>query len=486
MTEDVSGGVILQQSNLGPEKIEPIIFKLMFSRDDLRSTMVPYLNPELFQYTQSQTLFKNISKFEEKFNTFPTIKDIRLFSQNKEVHEYLDDIVKRNVEEYNEKHLLGSIEHYIRKAMYMNQITKILTDVQDPTFTVDSESDLPEVMRDIFSFSFDNSVGMNVFSKEGIEQMMEFFHQQKKFIPSGIKGLDEMLNGGFHSKSLSLILAPTNQGKSAIMCAVGANQVLMGKNVLYITLEMSEEMISQRVMANIFNIDQDGLALTDKSTLFKKFDKYKDLIAGRFRCKNYSSSMASANVFRKLLKEYKTKQGWEPDIIYIDYLGLGKPNRLRKVSSKHEDLQTVSEEYRDIGNDLDIPIVSAMQTNRDGFNSTNIDLDKMSASFGVAMTADFVLAAIMSEELKAANQYLWLCVKNRFGQNGQEFNVGMDFSKMQLSDLGELPRNKDGGEAVSNSRKSTDSLLEEESSDYSSFNNINSDSSDFNSNYDFD
>jgi len=486
MAEEVTNGIILEKKDLGPERIEPIIFKLMFSRDDLRSTMIPYLSYDLFQYTQSQTLFKTIMKFESQFNSFPTIKDIRLFSQNNEVHEFLDEIVKKNVEEYNEKHLLGSVEHYIRKSMYMNQITKILTDVQDPAFIVDSESDLPEVLRDIFSFSFDNSVGMNVFSKEGIEQMMEFFHQQKKFIKTEIKGLDTMLNGGFHSKSLSLILAPTNQGKSAIMCALGANQVMIGKNVLYITLEMSEEMISQRVMANIFNIDQDGLAMTDRSTLMKKFEEYKDIISDRFRVKNFSSSMASANTFRKLLKEYKTKQGWEPDIIYIDYLGLGKPNRIRKVSSKHEDLQTVSEEYRDIGNDLDIPIVSAMQTNRDGFNSTNIDLDKMASSFGVAMTADFVLAAIMTEELKAANQYLWFCVKNRFGQNGQEFNVGMDFNKMQLTDLGEQPRNKDGAEIIPASRKSTDSLLEEDSSDYPSFNNINSDSSDFQSSYDFD
>ena len=225
--------------------------------------------------------------------------------------------------------------------------------------------------------------------------------------------------------------------------------------------------------------------MTDKSTLVKKFEKYEGLITGRFRCKNYSTNDATSNKFRKLLKEYKTKQNWEPDIIYIDYLGLGKPNRLRKISAKHEDLQTVAEEFRDIGNDWDIPVVSAMQTNRDGFNSTDVDLDKMSASFGVAMTADFVLASIMSEELKAANQYLWACVKNRFGQNGQEFNVGMDFGKMQLSDLGESPRDRGTGEVRKTSSPSTESLLEEEMSDFSSLNNVNSDDN-FSNNYDFD
>lgn len=453
---DVSNGIILEPDKDEYKLIEPIIFKLLFIDTELRSTMMPYLQGNILLNKISNKLLEIINQFEDEHGAFPNIKDLKLYNQDDEIKNYIDFIVTFDIKEYNKKYLLSSIEHYIRKCMFSNMIEELHENVASSTFRVDSRSDIPERMRDIFSFTFDKSVGMNLFSEEGIERMIDFFHQQSKYVPSYIKGLDMMMGGGFHAKSLSLILAPTNQGKSAIMGAFAANQIMNGKNILYITLEMSEEMISQRIMANIFDINMDGLKMTDKSTLIKKLDSIKDIVEGRFRVKEFPTSSTNSNSIIRLLKDYKTKQGFEPDEIIVDYLGLLKPNRARKVSAKHEDLQTVSEELRDIGITYDIPVVSAMQTTRDGFNSDNIDLDNISASFGVAMTADFVLAAIRTDELDAANQYRWVTVKNRFGQNNQEINVGMDFSKMKLHDLGEVPRNRNNGKIISNNSDSND------------------------------
>ncbi len=489
MSEDISKGITLSTADTTPEIIEPMIFKLLFQNKDFRSTLVPYLKPEIFAYEESANLIKIIDHLEETHGQFPTMKDIRLATQNKNINELLDKIVQAKTEDYSHSHLISTIEYYIRKSMFSQQVTNIITDMQDPNYRLEPEDILPETLREIFSFSFDNSVGLNLFSEEGIAKMLDFFHEMKKFIPSGIKGLDKCLAGGFHAKSLSLVLAPTNQGKSAIMGAIGANQVLMGKNVLYVTLEMSEEMIAQRIMANIFGIEQDKLGTTDKTTFMKKFEKIKHIIADKFRVKNFSTGEASSNRIRKLIKEYEIKQGFKPDVLIVDYLALMKPNRTRKVSQKHEDLQQISEELRDIGNDLDIPVISAMQTTREGFNATNLDLDNMSASFGVAMTADFVWAAIMTEELKAANQYLWIVVKNRFGQNGQEFYVGMDFSTMTLSDLGDMPRAR-GEDILPFANTTTDELLEEVNKfdDTDDLYNINTSGAkdDISTNYNFD
>ena len=318
MSEDITDGIVLETENTTPEILEPMIFKLLFQKETVRSTLLPYLEPNVFAYEESSNLIKEIDKFEEEFNTFPTIKDLRMYSQNTKIDEYLDMVVKSKSEDYNESHLLSSIEHYIRKSLFSKEVNKMIINMQDPNFKIKPEDTLPEILRDVFSFSFDNSVGMNLFSEEGFEQMFDFFHQKNQFIPTGIGGLDEVLAGGFHAKSLSLVLAPTNHGKSAIMGAIGSNQILQGKNVLYVTLEMSEEMISQRIMANIFNIEQDSLTMTDKTTLMKKYEKIRPLIEGRFRVKNFSSGEASCNRIRKLIKEYKTKANFNKKFILLN------------------------------------------------------------------------------------------------------------------------------------------------------------------------
>jgi archaellum biogenesis ATPase FlaH len=436
---------ILADVESKPDLMEKLIFQLMFKNSDIRESLIPYLDKNIFRIVKSKKLYSIIEGFMEDFQEFPTIKDVKLRIDEKDsdVKEYLSSCFETQykIEDFNKDHIINTIEAHVRKALYSNVVVGMLDEMNDYNFKVDSNTDLPERLREICSFSFDTNVGLDLFSEEGIERMVDFFHQSTNFVPSGISGLDKMLGGGFHSKSLNLFMLPTNKGKSAIMGALGANQVLQGKNVLYITLEMSEEMIAHRIMSNIFDITLDSIKGYAKDTLIKKYKTIADQCKGRFRVKEYPTSTMNSNTIRRLIKEYKDKQGWEPDIIYVDYLGLMKPNRSRKVSQKHEDLKTVSEELRDIGLEYDIPIVSAMQTNREGFDSADLSLSDMSESFGVAMTADVTIAGIMNDELKSIGEYIWRIVKNRFGQNNQEINVGIDFPKMKLTDLGQMPRN---------------------------------------------
>jgi archaellum biogenesis ATPase FlaH len=431
-----------------PDVMERIIIQQMFKDESFRNTVKPFISSMVFTNPLGFKLYEHVEHFITKFNGWPMVNDVRLGISDGPLKEYFNGCFSSEIDvsTFNKDHLIKNVENHIRNTLLGNEIMEVMENFDKINFA-DLATALPEKARDILNFTFDNSVGLDVFSEDGVDRMVEFFHQSNKFISTGISGLDAMISGGFHSKSLNLFMLPTNKGKSAIMGAIGANMVMSGHNVLYVTLEMPEEMIAHRVMSNILDVTQDSLKKFDRSTIKKKVKSVGSVINNRFRVKEFPTSGTSANTISRLIKDLKDKQNWVPDIIFVDYLGLMKPNNARSVSAKHEDLKTVSEELRDIGMLLDIPIVSAMQTNRGGYESTELDLSDMSESFGVAMTADVTIAGIMTDELRNIGQYIWRIIKNRFGQNQQEINVGMDFEKMALSDLGDVPRN--AGEAGS-------------------------------------
>lgn len=443
-------GIILEGIESSGELMEQVIIQSMFKLENVRETLIPYLTPSIFQNSKTQEVYKRIDSFMKEFEKFPTYKDMTLITADRsDIKDHFTQCFKEDISEYNQDHILGHIEQYIKKSLYQNTLAHMMEEMYDPHFKVKADSPLPEDLRNIFSFSFDNSIGLNLFSEEGMERMIDFFHQASNFIPSGIVGLDAMLGGGFHSKTLNLFMLPTNMGKSAIMCAIAANMVMAGYNVLYVTLEMSEEMIAQRIMSNIFDIEQNTLKTYDKPSIIRQFKQIAGQVKDKFRVKEYPTSSMTSNVIRRLNKEYKEKQGFEPHVIFVDYLELMKPNHVRKVSQKHEDLRTVSEELRDVGIEEGVPVVSAMQTNREGYAAKELDLNDMSGSFGVAMTADFVCAGILTEQNEAAKEYTLRSAKNRFGPKWTEFNVGIDFAKMKLNDLGQLPVTSTGEEVKS-------------------------------------
>jgi archaellum biogenesis ATPase FlaH len=425
-----------------PFSMEKLIIQKIFKDENFRDTIIPYISNTVFSDPKAKDLFSKLEVFTNEFGEFPSLQDTKLKLTDESSLNYINDCFAPDIDvsNYNEKHLLSSVETYVKNNMFGNVLMDAMQYHDKPNFA-DLCTAFPERSRDILSFSFDTTVGMDVFSAEGLDRMSDYFHQTKKYVSTGISGLDEMVGGGFHAKTLSLFMLPTNKGKSAIMGAIATNMAMAGKNVLYITLEMSEEMIAKRIMANALDTEQDSLKDYAKSTLGKMYTTVAKNIQGRFYIKEYPTSTMNSNQIRRLLKELKDKKKWEPEAIFVDYLGLMKPNNVRAGGQKHEDLKTVAEELRDIGMEYDVPIVSAMQTNRSGYDSADLDLADMSESFGVAMTADVTIAGIMNEELKLINQYIWRIIKNRFGQNQQEINVGMNFAKMKLEDLGDMPRN---------------------------------------------
>jgi replicative DNA helicase len=216
--------------------------------------------------------------------------------------------------------------------------------------------------------------------------------------------------------------------------------MLRGLNVLYVTLEMSEEMIAHRIMANTLKTELDTLKTFSKDQLVDKLKRASRLVSDRIHIKEYPTGSTSTNTIRGLCKELEKKKQFVPDLIVTDYLGIMKTNATKTQNKKYEDLKTVAEELRDLASELDIPILSAMQTGRDGHDATDLRLTDISESFGVAMTADVTIAGIRTPELDAMKQITFKVVKNRFGAIDKLVNAGFDFAKMTMTDIGDTPR----------------------------------------------
>ncbi len=554
---------------ISPIFFEQVLIKFLFTDTNVRDKVYPYLSLNVFDDKSNEQLVAKILRFEEKYEKFPTFKEMKLYLKTPDLFERLGEIINVDVTEFQHEFLIEQIEGWFKSKLVNNvniEISELLSE------DIDKIPDMVDKLREAAAFSFDDRIGLDFFEAE--DELFHSLHNKDKVISSGLPTLDKIIAGGFHEKSLSLFMAEcvdentpiniryrkkkkkwiyteidikfledliknyeiqvtspngwvkvidyvkkgskeawkleingrilfsseyhvymtnnglkyvkeinplidtvlfedgkfysvfvrkmdfeinvvditvdhpshlyytngavsknTNLGKSLILCSLATNNVLQNKNVLYVTMEMSKEKISERIMANMFDVEMNDLGIIDKKKFHEYFEKYRKTLKSKLIIEEYPNATITANHIRNLLKQLKLKKNFVPDIIFLDYIENMKPIQSRKADSSYSEVKRISEEVRAIAVETTIPIVSAVQSNRDGFGAAELDLTNISQSIGTAATADVIIGITQPEEFRDNGMFRWMLLKNRYGINKQFMNVMVEYCKMRISEI---------------------------------------------------
>lgn len=424
-------------NNTDPLFLEKVIIKTLFKKVELRERIMPFLKTELFHSFEAKKITTIIFDFIEKYQIFPTKKSFKLELEELEKSDpltYWNECLNLDLNNYNDDHLYSKVEEFIKESLLYNIFTDAVSNMEDKEFS--GIEDVPNDVREALSFSFNTEIGFDIFTDKGKDDMYDHLHNKDKTISTGVSYLDNMVDGGYHEKSLTLFLGETNIGKSLILCATAVNAILNNKRVLYITLEMSEKKISERVLANIFDVNLSKLKYLKRSEYNKLYDKYKKQFKQLCVVKEYAPDKLNANGIRFLLKELDVKKKFKPDLLVIDYMGLMTRNKANKNDNSYTEVKKIAEEIRGISveSKIPMPVVSAIQTNRGGFKTMELDLTDSADSIGPAATADLIIGIAQNDELREMGVYIWLILKNRYGINKLKTTVDVDYPKMRIGE----------------------------------------------------
>lgn len=414
------------------ELLENIIIKFLYTNIEVRERVYPYLKFSLFDLVENVEIIKFVKKFMMKYDKFPSLKETKLKISDPDLFDHLKYVMKIDVSDYSDEVILGEIEEYIREKAMMDVCFKVAEKITNGES--DNIKGSPDEMREAMAFSFDKQVGLDIFDKDCEDGIYNHFHNKEYVVSTGLETFDEIIEGGFHEKSLSLFMAETNMGKSLIMGALATNNLLQDKNVLYVTCEMSEHKIGERIIANVFDIETKELKRMSKDKFSDCFAKARERFKGKFIVKEYPTGFASVNHIRNLVKELYLKKKFKPDIIYIDYIGIMAATFRSKSDNTYNIQKRITEEVRGLAVELGIPIISAIQTNRGGFGVDELDLSNVSDSVGTAFTADIMIGVTQPDELRAVGKYRWTLIKNRYGINKVGVTIKVNYGKMRLTD----------------------------------------------------
>ena len=423
-------------------RIEQVILENLIKDDDYVRKVIPFLKPDYFMAFEDKTVFKVIYDFVEKYNNPPSKQAILLAinedkSLNEDSHAKCMEVINTlNGDEVDKNWLVDETEKFCKdKALYLGVMESIqIIDGKKKDMSTDA---LPSILSEALSVGFDTNVGHDFI--EDADKRYDFYHRLEEKVEFDLDMFNKITEGGLSNKTLNIALAGTGVGKSLFMCHMASACIAKGKNVLYITLEMSEERIAERIDANLMNIPIMELKDLSKTMYDDRIQKINDKIEGRLIVKEYPTASAHAGHFKALINELKLKRSFFPDIIFIDYLNICTSSRFRPGSSanSYTVIKSIAEELRGLAVEQDVPIVSATQTTRSGFNSSDIDLTDTSESFGLPATADLMFAIISTEELEQLGQFMIKQLKNRYADptRNKRFMIGVDRAKMKLFDL---------------------------------------------------
>jgi replicative DNA helicase len=426
-------------------KLELTILKNLVYNEDYLRKVLPFLKTEYFSTNVERVLFDEITSFTEAYNNTPTIEALALAVKERrnltddeveKCSDYLKDIANSKEEQSDVQWLTDKTEKFCQeKAIYNAVLGSIsILDGKDKT---NDKGTIPKILSDALAVSFDNSVGHDYL--ENSDERYEFYHRKEERIPFDLDIFNKITKGGLPAKTLNIALAGTGVGKSLFMCHVAASCMSLGKNVLYITLEMAEEKIAERIDANLLNVSLDDLIELPKDMYDRKVQKVREKTTGKLIIKEYPTAAASTTHFRTLLNELNLKRNFIPDIIFIDYLNICCSSRIKAGANinSYTYVKSIAEELRGLAVEHNVPIVSATQTTRSGFTSSDPGLEDTSESFGLPATADLMFALISSEELEELGQIMVKQLKNRYNDPTyfKRFTVGIDRSKMKLYDI---------------------------------------------------
>jgi archaellum biogenesis ATPase FlaH len=428
-----------------PTNLEQTILRNLLTDEGYMRKVLPFIKPDYFEGIY-RILFREAGKFVAKYNKLPNAESfkIELDQSDKlsdEQYNLAMDIVPQlfTGDKVDDKWLVDTTEKWCQdRAIYLAIMESI--SIIDGKHEQLTKGALPDLLSNALGVGFDLQVGHDYV--ENAEDRYEFYHTEEDRLPFDLEYFNTITKGGVPRKTLNIALAGTGVGKSLFMCHVAASSLVQGQNVLYITMEMAEERIAERIDANLLDVPIDQLDKLPKNTFSLKVQDIARKTQGKLIIKEYPTGSAHAGHFRALLNELKLKRQFEPDLIFIDYLNICASSRMKGMGgaiNSYSYIKAIAEELRGLAVEFDLPIFSATQTTRSGYSNSDIGLEDTSESFGLPATADLMFALITTEELEQQGQFMVKQLKNRYNDPTlhKRFVVGVDRSKMRLYDVEE-------------------------------------------------
>lgn len=422
--------------------LEQTILRNLVTNDEYARKVAAFVSPDYFEGVY-RNLFKEFTKFIAKYNKLPTMESFKIEidegdrlsdEQYRHAMEILPNIFSS--EEVDVNWLVDRTEKWCQDRAVFNAVMESISVIDGKHKTL-SKNAIPEILSKALAVSFDTNIGHDYI--ENVDQRYEFYHQKEERLPFDLEYFNSITKGGLPNKTLNIALAGTGVGKSLFMCHCAGASLSQGKNVLYITMEMAEERIAERIDANLLNVAIDQLENMSKAMFRDRVGELARKTQGKLIIKEYPTGQANTSHFRALLNELKLKKKFTPDIVFIDYLNICASSRMKGMGgaiNSYSYIKSIAEEIRGLAVEFDVPIVSATQTTRSGYSNDDVGLEDTSESFGLPATADFMFALISNTELNSQGKILVKQLKNRYNDPtvNQKFVVGVDRSKMRLYD----------------------------------------------------
>ena len=425
-------------------RLETTILKNLIYNEEFTRKVLPFIQSDYFSESSEKIIFNEVHEFVNKYKSLPSkealiinLTESKSFTEQ-QVRDSIDLIntMEKDKNEHTEiKWLTEQTEKFCQDKAIYNAIMESVQILDNKTQDK-SKGEIPKLLSNALGVSFDSNVGHDYINDS--ESRFDFYHRQESRIPFDLDLFNKITKGGIQNKTLSICLAGTGVGKSMFMCHMAASCLSQGQNVLYITLEMAEERIAERIDANLLNVSMNDLHRMTKEEYNRKFESLKVKTQGKLIIKEYPTASANSLHFRALLNELHLKKNFQPQIIFIDYLNICSSARLKPGANvnSYSYIKAIAEELRGLAVEFNLPIMSATQTTRGGFNNSDVELTDTSESFGLPATADFMFALISTEELQQLSQLMVKQLKNRFGDPNhfKRFIIGVDREKMKLFD----------------------------------------------------
>ena len=442
------------------KNIELVILQNLIYNDEFSRKVTPFLKKEYFHDQIEKLVFGAIQDFISTYNALPTKEAIVIDLDKKtsltepqfeELGKLMESLTDEDVPELD--WLSSQTEDFCKDKAVYNAIMESIHILEDKSDSKTPNA-IPEILSDALAVSFDTHIGHDYI--EDAEERYDFYHRVEKKVPFDLEYFNTITGGGTPQKTLNIIMAGTGVGKSLFLCHHAANCLTQNQNVLYITCEMAEERIAERIDANLFDMTIDDVQDLPRQMYYKKLEGFKAHLKGKLIVKEYPTATANVNHFRALLDELWMKKQFKPDIIFIDYLNICASARLKNGSNvnSYTYIKAIAEELRGMAVERSVPIFSATQVNRTGFNNSDVGLEDTSESFGLPATADFMIALISTEELEENNQIMVKQLKNRYNDvaSNKKFILGINRGKMKLYDV---DKNDQSGLLQTNQTKDT-------------------------------
>jgi replicative DNA helicase len=423
------------------ERIETTILRNLVFNEDYSRKVIPFIQPDYFEQKSEKVIFEEIVQFIVKYGSAITIEALNIEVENRtdlnetEVKEIREINASLNDAAVEKQWLLDTTEKWCRdRAIYLALMESI--HIADGNNEKKNRDAIPSILSDALAVSFDNNIGHDYL--QNYEERYEFYHRKEDKIEFDLEYFNKITKGGLPNKTLNIALAGTGVGKSLFMCHLASSVLLQGRSVLYITLEMAEERIAERIDANLLNVPIQQLVDLPRSTFENKVNSIAKKTQGSLVIKEYPTASAHSGHFKALLNELALKKSFRPDIIFIDYLNICASSRYKSNLSvnSYSYIKAIAEELRGLAVEFNVPIVSATQTTRSGYGNSDVELTDTSESFGLPATADLMFALISTEELEGLGQIMVKQLKNRYNDPTiyKRFIVGIDRAKMRLYD----------------------------------------------------